>query len=167
MNNIATNNSLVSIKFGTLSFVDNGLIVTKKNKEVTPILFSELNKIYIKKYKFSFLNKIGLTSILLILSIFLVSYFPAEIVMLASIFYIPLFVKMHTYKIYKLHLLLCDGTIFCKGFYKNDKYDYINLVSNVRKEIFYNQIQSNIQIIKPVENIRVEEEFVYPTLNIA
>lgn len=168
MNDIIIASTAISTnKFFDIDFIDNGIIITKRHKEVTPILFSELNKIYIKKCKFGIVNKIGLTSISLILTLFLVRYFPVEIVILASILYIPLFVKVNTYKSYQLHLQLYDGTFYSKEFNKKTKQEHIKYVNTIRKEIFDNQIKYNIQILKPIQNIRIEEEFVFSNLSIA
>jgi hypothetical protein len=41
MSSIKTNTEISTTKIETLSFVDNGLIVTKNNKKVTTILFSD------------------------------------------------------------------------------------------------------------------------------
>jgi hypothetical protein len=101
MNSIAINDTAFSThKFGKLNLVESGLVFIKKNKEQTDISFSELNKIYIKKCKFSFLNKIGILSILLILTAISSIYLPKETVFLVLILFIPLTVKINTYKRY-------------------------------------------------------------------
>jgi len=150
MNSIATTNTEISAtKLKTLSFVDNGIIVTKNNKEVTTILFSDLSKVYIHKCKFSFLNKIGLFSALLIITSLLITFLPIEQVFIVSIIYIPLIDKMNTYKRYQLHLQLYDGTFYSKEFNSKTKQEHITYVNTIRKEIFNNQI------IKSKENIRM------------
>jgi hypothetical protein len=154
-------------KFSDLSFIEKGVIVTQKNKEEYPILFSELNKIYIKKCQFSSLNKIGVFSVLLILSALLNIFLHLEIVLIASILYIPLIAMMNTYKSYQLHLLLYDGTFFNKKFNKKAKQEYINVVSRVRKELFEHQIKYNTQYKKPIVNTKIEEEIVFLKLTIA
>jgi len=168
MNQIIKNSTAVSTyKFSDLSFFEKGVIITKKNKEEYPILFSELNKIYIKKCPFSFLNKIGMFSALLLLSALLIIFLPLELLFITSILYIPLIAKLNTYKRYQLHLLLYDGTFFNKEFNKEAKYEHINLVSRVRKEIFEHQIKYNTQYKKPLVNSNNVEEFVFLNLSIA
>lgn len=142
----------VSIEIGTnKSFVEKGVIVTKKNKETITILFSELNKIYIRKYKFSFQRKIGFLSLLLIITAIISIYLPIESVMLTSILSIPFMVMMNRYKSYQLYLQLYNGTSFSKRFNNKAKQEHINLVNRIRNEIFDNH-KFNIQIIKSIEN---------------
>lgn len=138
-------------KFSTLSFVEKGVIVTKKNKETTTILFSELNKIYIRKHKFSFQSKIGFLSLLLIITAIIAIYLPIEIIMLVSTLSIPLIVMINRHKNYQLYLQLYNGTSFSKGFNNKTKQEHINLVNRIRNEIFDNH-KFNIQIIKSIEN---------------
>ncbi|MBC7847853.1 MAG: hypothetical protein H7Y10_15335 [Flavobacterium sp.] len=73
---------------------------------------------------------------------------------------------MNTYKSYQINLQLYDGTFFIKSFKKNTKQEYIKLVNVVRKEIFDNQMESNIRFNKTIENSTIEEEFVFSDLNI-
>lgn len=133
MNSIATNSIA---KFHTLNVIENGLLLIKKNKEKYTILFYELNKIYIKKRKFNFLEKIGLLSFFLIIIAIFYSYLPVEIEIIASILLIPLFVKINAYKSYQLNILLKDGNFFIKKINKDDRQEYIKMVNLVRKESF-------------------------------
>jgi len=168
MNRIATNSTVSStVKFGKFNVNENGLILIKKNKEENVFQFSELNKIYIKKIKFSFLHKIGLLSLLLILLAIFFVILPVELVLLTSILYITVVVKINTYKRYQLNILLKDGTFFIKFFNKDTKQEYIRLVNRVRKEIFDNQIQfiSNKEIQSTVKTI--SEDYAFSTLSIA
>lgn len=123
-------------KFNTLTLVDHGVILKIKKKEETTILFSELDKIYIKKHKLNFLNKIGFLSIMLILLYISTLYLPIEIVLFTAILFILLNAKINTFKWYQLKIFLNDGTFFNIVFYAEKKYEYINLVNSVRKKIF-------------------------------
>jgi len=168
MNAIVTSRNAVRItKFCTFSYIENGVILIDNKEEENNILFSELNKVYIRKCKISLLNKISLLSILFILISVFSIYLPIEIVLLVSILYIPLIVKMNTYKRYQFNLLLNDGNLFFKYFDKEIKQDYINVVNAIRKEIFDNQIKSNIQIKKPSETTVIVPEYTLSTLSIA
>lgn len=168
MKSIATNSTTYSTtKFGTLNLIDKGLLLIKKNKEEHVILFSELNKIYIKKCKFSFLKKIGLLSLFLILIATFSNYLPIEIVLLASILLIPLFAKINTYKKYQLNILLKDGTFFIKNFNQDTKQEYIKMVNLVRKEIFDNHIIFNIPKEIPSTEKKISEDYAFPSLSIA
>lgn len=138
MNGITTSNTAISTKkFNNLTLVDNGVILKINNKEETTVLFSELDKIYIKKHKLNFLNKIGFLSIMLILLYISILYLPIEIVLFTSIPFILLIAKINAFKWYQLKIFLNDGTLFKKVFYAEKKYEYINLVNSVRKKIFH------------------------------
>jgi cellulose synthase/poly-beta-1,6-N-acetylglucosamine synthase-like glycosyltransferase len=132
------------MKFSTISSIENGVILTIKNNEVRLVLFSELKKIYIEKRKFNFLNKMILISVLLILTVFLIYYLPTEMVLVASMLYIPLIVKMETYKSYQLHLQLNDRTVFFKAINANKKQEYKKMVTAMTKEIFDNHTKCKI-----------------------
>jgi hypothetical protein len=142
MNSIATNSIATNstTKLHTLNVIENGLLLIKKNKEKHTILFHELNKIYIKKRKFNFLEKIGFSSFFLIIIAILYSYLPGEIQIIASILLIPSFVKINAYKRYQLIILLEDGNIFIKKINKDDRQEYIKMVTLVRKESFFLKI---------------------------
>lgn len=143
---IETNStSLSANKFKKLNLVENSIVLIKKNKEETSISFSELNRIYIKKYKFSFLKKMGLSSIILALIFFLSIYLSIEIMLIISFLAILLIAKINTYKRYELNLLLNDGTFFIKNFYNGTKQANINIANIVREKKFENQIKLNIQ----------------------
>jgi len=133
MNSIATNSTP---KFHTLNVIENGLLLIKKNKEKKTILFYELNKIYLKKIKFNFLDKIGLLSFFLIIIAIFYSYLPIEIEIIGSILLIPLFVKINAYKSYQLIILLEDGNFFIKKINKDNRHVYLKIVQLVRKESF-------------------------------
>ena len=167
MNGIATNGTAFRThKFGKINLVENGLVLIKKNKEQTDISFSELNKIYIKKYKLSFINKTGILLILLILPAISSIYLSKEIVVLTLILFIPLTVKINTYKRYQLHILLNDGTFFIKNLKKDAKQDHINLVNLFRKEIFDNRVKYNFQRQTPSTNETLSKDYAYSSLRI-
>jgi hypothetical protein len=164
--NQRTNNSICIMKFKTLSVFENGLILKNKNKEEKNVLFSEVHKIYIKKCKFSFLNRIACLSILFILLSIFAKYLPVEIMLLASIILFTIIVKMNIYKWYQLNLHLIDGTLHYKFFFGSKKQSYLNLVHLVRKKNFDNRIKSNFQFDTPKEFKTVDQEFLFPGLSI-
>lgn len=166
MNGIVTKTTtLSSYKFKTLTIEKYGLIVVNKKEEKTTIMFSELNKIYIKKQKFNNFNKIGFLTLVLLLIFISSFYIQLELLVASSFLYIPLIAKMNTYKWYQLNILLVDGTFFNKNFYMTSKQEYINLINAVRKEIFENQTNSQIQIKKTVNSIKTADNS-FPVLSI-
>jgi uncharacterized membrane protein len=165
--NSPINNSICIAKFKTLSLTENGLILKNKNKEEKNVLFSEVHKIYIKKCKFSLLNRIVSLSILLVFVSISAKYLPVGIVLLASIIlFTVLLVKMYTCKWYQLHLYLIDGTSHYKVFYSSKKQNYINLVNAVRKGYFDCRLKSNFQFDTPKEGKTLEHEFLFSGFNI-
>ena len=145
-NNSLINNSICIAKFKTLSLTESGLILRNKNKEEKNVLFSEVYKIYIKKCKFSLLNKIVSLSILLILLSISAKYLPVSIMLLVSIIlFTALIVKMNTYKWYQLNLHLIDGTSHYKVFNSCAKQSHITLVNVIRKGYFDCRYKSNFQ----------------------
>lgn len=149
-------------KFRTLNLLENSVVLINKNKEETIISFSEVNKIYIQKYTFSFLNKIRLLSIIFLIPTFLFFiYLPIELVFLTSILAIVFVAKLNTYKRYRLNLLLNDRTLFIKDFKNGTKQDNINIVNGIRKKIFENQNRLNVQNEKPLIKMTIGEEYLF------
>ena len=104
-------------KFDSLILVENGLILNSRNKGKKEIPFSELNKIYLKKYKiypiFELLLFIFFPFILVYIGI---QYFPFELPLIAALFtFIPVFIAFHNYKWYRLTIHLKNGTTFIKN----------------------------------------------------
>lgn len=161
------NNSICIAKLKTLSLTENGLILKNINKKEKNVLFSEVQKIYIKKSKFSIFSRIASLSILLIFISISAKYFSVGITSLASIIlFIAVIVKMNTYKWYQLNLHLIDGTSYYKVFYSKAKQSNINLVNVVRKGYFDCRIKSNFQLDTPKEGISVGQEFTFSGLRI-
>lgn len=154
--------------FSTFKIVENRLILANKKEEESTILFSELDKIYIKRCQLSFFFKIGITLITLFLLSILVSYLLIDIVLVATLLVvIPLFLWMNKYKWYQLNLLLNDGTFYRKTFYKEKKQEQITFVNVVKKEIYDNHIRSNFRDKKGSEADLVKTNYSFPTLSIA
>lgn len=129
-------------KFDSLTLTNTGLILVNKKQEVTPISFSEIGKIYVKKHKLSRLKKVGIVFFLLILLFTTVLYLGIETVLISLILYIPILVWMQNFKSYRLHLLDQSNSFYYKKFNWINKHEHINLVNNIRKGIFDNQVNS-------------------------
>jgi hypothetical protein len=132
----AVNSNRITL-YNTLKIAGNRLVLINKREEETTILFSELDKIYIKSHQFNFFFKaLSIVTSFLLLSI-LVNYLLFEIVLFATLFFvIPLLLWMNIYKWYQLNLLLNDGTFYKKTFYKEQRQEQITLVNVVKKEIY-------------------------------
>jgi hypothetical protein len=165
--NQRTNNSICIMKFKTLSVFENGLILRNKNLEVKNVLFSEVDKIYIKKRKLSLFNKIYYWTISLVVLFIALKYLPLELVLLTSIiFFTVLIKKMNTYKRYQLVLYLDEETIHSREFHSSKKQEYINLVSMVTKGCFDYQIKCNFEVDCPPKVNIEEKEFAFSCLRI-
>ena len=129
-------------KFDSITLTGIGLILVNKKQETNPISFSEIKKIYIKKHKLSFLNKLVIGAFLLSLLFTTVLYLPFEIVLISLPLYTPILVWMKNFKSYQLHLLDQSNSFYSKRFNWINKQEHINLVNSIRKGIFDNQVNS-------------------------
>ena len=154
--------------FNTLKIAGNRLVLINKKEEEFSILFSELDKIYIKRRQFSLFFKVGITVTSLFLISILANYELIEIVPFAALFlFIPLFVWINNYRWYQLNLLLNDENFFRKTFYKEQKQEQITLLNVVRKEIYNNNIRSDFRDEKRTDVNLVETNNSFSTLSIA
>lgn len=171
-----TNNTVINPKnkkyfftfFNSLSIVESGIVLKNKNKEEYPVLFSELEKIYIKRCKLTFLFKTGFLILSTALIPILSPYFSLEVLFFAIfLFFIPLYIKMYSIKWYQLQILLNDGTFYKFYFFSKTKQEYIIMVNLVRKEMFNYQIKKDIQYeydsLSKIEN----EEEIKPFLDLS
>ncbi len=132
--------------FDTLKIDGKRLVLINKKEEEFTILFSELDKIYIKRRQFSFFIKVGITVASLFLISIIANYVLIEIVPFAVVFFfIPIFVWMNKYKWYQFNVLINDGKIFSKTFYKEKKQGQFILLNMVMDEIFNNHNRSDFR----------------------
>jgi hypothetical protein len=161
-------NSIRTALFTSLTLVENGLILKNDKKEGTTILFPELDKIYIKRCHLSLAFKFGLLLMPFFITSVFLNFLPVEVLLFVeSILFIPLFVWMNNYKWYQLNVLLNDGAFYMKTFYVGTKYQHINLLNAVKKEIFDYHIKSNLQYEQPLEVDSVAANYLLSTLSIA
>ena len=152
--------------FNTLKIAGNSLVLINKKEEEFTILFSELDKIYIKRRQFSFFFKVGITVASLFMISIVANYLLIEIVPAALLFFMPLFVWMNNYRWYQLNVLINDGNFFRKTFYKEKKQEQIILLNVVRKEIYNNHTRSDFRDEKRTDVNLVETNNSFPTLSI-
>lgn len=83
-------------KFDSLTFSENGLILKYQKKQEIKISFSELDKIYIKKFKLNpFIELFGISSPFILVYI-TTQYTPYQLLIVASLLTIfPIFYKCH------------------------------------------------------------------------
>lgn len=124
-------------RFKSLKIVENRLVLVNKDEEIYNILFSELDRIYIRKRQFNVFYKLGIFAISLFLLSILNNYMLIEIVLFVAVFlFLPLFAWTIDYKWYQLNILHQNGTFYMKTFYKKEKQEQISLVNVVKKEVF-------------------------------
>lgn len=154
--------------FNTLKIVENRLILINKKEAESIILFSELDKIYIKRRQLSLFFKAGIIVTSLFLLSILANYLLIDVVLVATLLkVIPLLLWMNKYKWYQLNLLLNNGTYYRKTFYKEKKQEQITVVNVVKKEIYDNYIRSNFRNEKETQADLVETNYSFPTLSTA
>jgi hypothetical protein len=146
-------------KFDSITLTGIGLILVNKKQETNPISFSEIKKIYIKKHKLSFLNKLVIGAFLLSLLFTTVLYLPFEIVLISLPLYTPILVWMKNFKSYKLHLLDQSNSFYSKRFNWINKQEHINLVNSIGKGIFDNQVNSpkTLKVVVKPESADIQD----------
>jgi len=143
-----TCSSEITRKFESHYFFENRLRLQLNNNTEQLILFSEVQKIYIQKYKLGWLQKVALITLFIGALCIVSVFFSTELVMLSSALLIPIIVKLNLYKWYELHLKLKEGQLYTKEFYSNTKHEHIQFVNKVRSQIFECQINSNLSFTK-------------------
>jgi hypothetical protein len=126
-----------SNKFDSLTLVENGLLLKNGKKGEKEIPFSELDKIYIKKYKLYPVFELLYISLPFILIYIAIQYCPYDLVVLACLFTVfPVFITVTNYQWYKLKVRLNDGTYFMKRFSLHLKSEHVSIVKMVQIEYF-------------------------------
>jgi hypothetical protein len=131
-------------KFKKVTLVKNGLILISKTNKQKEIPISELEKIYITVnkiapiYTFSY---IFLSAVIFLFSLWYLMF--DMILILPVILIIAVGIKLNDYKSYGLEICLKNGKYFKKRVPSESKYDTIEKVNTIRKEIYAFRIESN------------------------
>ena len=125
--------------FDHLTFTEKGLFIEYNNKEFDELIFSQLNKSYIKKYKVCFAYKSLFVMLSGILSLSLTSY-PIFFIPITGVFTL-LFVKINNFRWYELKIIGLDGLSYNKRFDVKSKQLYIALVNIIKREIFIHRVE--------------------------
>lgn len=131
-------------KFSDLTIVEYGLILKNEKKKEIEILFSDLDKIYVKVYKLR-----PVYELVFILFPFLLIFLSVQYVALEKLMFvglsvvIPVFVKINNYKSYGLVVCLKNGTVFRKKVSSDVKGQYVSIVNTIRKEQFNHYTKLN------------------------
>lgn len=141
MNTITTNVITKTItnttKFQSLTVVENGLVLKCHNKREIEIPYTELDKVYIKKYKLNPLVEFLCIAFPFLFVYLVLQYLPFYFMIFASmITVIPVFVCVLNYKWYQLFVILKDGTFFTKRVSLNKKMENFSILYRVEKDLF-------------------------------
>ncbi len=89
---LTTTTKTIITKISSLTIYNTGVILVKTKQECLNISFAEIEKVYIKKSKLSFIDKSGIVSFLLILLFNSILFMPKELVLISLFLYLPIIV---------------------------------------------------------------------------
>lgn len=157
------------IKFSSFEFAKEGLFLRNKMDEVQMIPFSEMEKTYIQKRKFSLVQKTSLLVVLVLLFVGSLKVISLDLAFIPFILYVSIFVAFKNYKWYRMYIIDKTDTRYFTIFYTGSKELFVSNVAAIRKAIFDNRHNQRIQYVekyKPTAT-EVKEDFRELSLSIA
>jgi hypothetical protein len=147
---------IVKHKFKEVSLVKNGLIFTLKFNDQKEISLSEIDKVYLKPNKESFLFTFLYIVSSLIIVLFLYWYSMDIALIVSLILIIIMGNKLNNYKSYELKISAKNGDFFIKKISKGLRYATIDFINSVRKQIFDYETKkenrvSNLEVLLPIK----------------
>lgn len=131
-----------------ITVVEHGIILNKKGKTKKEILFSELDQIYITVNKMKTSNRLLVMLILLFFGLFSYFYLHVDIpIILAYLLVILLILKTNKFRSYTLKIHLKNGKTFKKEVQLKSKQETIDIVTEVRKEIYNSKIKKSTEAL--------------------
>lgn len=135
-------------KFKEITLVEHGIILNKRGKIKKEILFSELDQIYISVNKMKLSNKFLIILLLLFSGLFSHLYLQVEIpIILAYLTVIIFILKMKKFRNYTLKIRLKNGKTFEKKIAEKLKQEAIDIINEIRKEIYDSKIKNSTKIL--------------------
>ena len=133
-------------KFTKVTLAKNGLIlISEKNKKEVPI--SEVDKVYITVDKLSPIYIFSYISLSITFILFSIWYLSLDIILIVpSLLVILVSTKLNNYKSYGLAICLKDGDYYKQQVPSELKYDTVEVVSCIRKEIYAFNIEKSENI---------------------
>lgn len=123
--------------FRKLTLTTNGILLILKTKEKKQILFSDLDLIYITVNKMKTIYEVLILLSAIGLAAFNYLFFQIDLILIiAFLVVISIIFKKNDYKSYSLKLRLQNGQIFKNKVPLKSKHDTIDMVNEVRKEIY-------------------------------
>ena len=134
-------------KFKEITLAERGIILNKRGKIKKEVLFSELDQIYISVHKMKLSNKFLIILVLLFSGLFSHLYLQVDIpIILAYLTVIIFILKMNKFRNYTLQIRLKNGTAFEKKIAVKLKQEAIDLINEIRKEIYDSKIDNSTKI---------------------
>lgn len=122
--------------FDVIDISDSSIILEFKSKKQIKIKYSELNNICIKNIKISQIQKfisLLVFNMGIVFYIFFNNIINFFILILFFLFFLAL-VKISNYKIYVLHIILNNGSIYKKRIPVKLRTETINIINNIKKK---------------------------------
>ena len=119
-----------------ISITNNGIILNSKSKSNQQIPFAEVAKIHLQIKHHQAVLKIFLISYF-IFTLLCMQYLNLEMSIFSAFIYIINFFVINTldFKSYRLQIVLKNNNVIEKQIPKKLKYDYISLISEIRRNI--------------------------------
>ncbi|MFE3869466.1 hypothetical protein ACFX5E_15485 [Flavobacterium sp. LS2P90] len=131
-------------KIEEITLDKKGLILSYKERAQKEILYSELNEIYITVNKTKPFTEFIIILISICIALFSFLLLKTNIILTLSVLIIfTIVVKMSTYKRYGLKICLKNGDTFEKKIPANSKHETIDIVNDVKKEIYNYKIKKS------------------------
>lgn len=122
--------------FEVIGISDSSIILEFKSKKPVKIKYSELNNICIKNIKISQIQKfisLLVFNMGIVFYVFFNNIINFFILILFFLFFLAL-VKISNYKIYVLHIILNNGSIYKKRIPVKLRTETINIINNIKKK---------------------------------
>jgi hypothetical protein len=121
-----------------ISITNNGIILNSKSKSNQQIPFTEVAKIHLQIKHHQAVLKIFLISYF-IFTLLCMQYLNLEMSIFSAFIYIINFFVINTldFKSYRLQIVLKNNNVIEKHIPKKLKYDYISLISEIRRNILH------------------------------
>ena len=119
-----------------ISITNNGIILNSKSKSNKQIPFAEVAKVHLQIRHHQTILKIFLISYF-IFTLLCMQYLNLEMSIFSAFIYIINFFVINTldFKSYRLQIVLKNNNVIEKQIPKKLKYDYISLISEIRRNI--------------------------------
>ena len=119
-----------------ISITNNGIILNSKSKSYQQIPFAEVAKVHLQIRHHQTILKIFLISYF-IFTLLCMQYLYLEMSIFSAFIYIINFFVINTldFKSYRLQIVLKNNNVIEKQIPKKLKYDYISLISEIRRNI--------------------------------